>query len=60
MFKDKSDNRFEIVYKQGSGFGKTVNILKDKDTGVCYLYADTGYSIGLTVLVDSDGKPAKM
>lgn len=53
MFMNKEDSRFEVVYKQG--FNKT--IFKDKNTGVCYLYVREGNSGGLTVLVDSEGKP---
>ena len=51
MAKDK---RFEKVYGQGSG---TTEIWVDKETGVNYLYHSTGYSGGLTVLLDKDGKP---
>ena len=32
-------------------------IIVDKETGVNYLYHAAGYSGGLTVLVDRDGKP---
>ncbi len=32
-------------------------ILVDKQTGVNYLYAASGYSGGLTVLVDAMGNP---
>ena len=49
------DKRFEKVYSQG-----TMNITEiwvDKETGVNYIYHAAGYSGGLTVLVDKDGKP---
>ena len=47
--------RFEKVYSQG-----TINnteIWVDKETGVNYLYHASGYSGGLTPLLDRDGKP---
>lgn len=51
MAKDK---RFEKVYSQGAG---STEIWVDKETGVNYLYHSSGYSGGLTVLLDQDGKP---
>jgi len=51
MAKDK---RFERVYSQGMG---TIEIWVDKETGVNYLYRQSGYSGGMTVLLDKDGKP---
>lgn len=51
MAKEK---RFEKVYSQGMG---TTEIWVDKKTGVNYLYHSGGYSGGLTVLLDKDGKP---
>ena len=32
-------------------------VLVDRKTGVNYLWTEGGYSGGLTVLVDADGKP---
>ena len=49
MAKEK---RFETIYSQGAG---TIEIFVDKETGVNYLYRSTGYSGGLTVLLDKDG-----
>lgn len=51
MAKEK---RFEKVYSQGAG---SVEIWVDMETGVSYLYHSSGYSGGLTVLLDRDGKP---
>lgn len=51
MAKDK---RFEKVYSQSMG---TMEIWVDKETGVNYLYRQSGYSGGMTVLLDKDGKP---
>ena len=48
------NNRFEKVYTQGMG---SMEIWVDQETGVNYLYRSTGYSGGLTVLLDKDGKP---
>lgn len=52
MAKDK---RFEKVYSQG-GLGG-FEIWVDKETGVNYLYRQSGYSGGLTPLLDREGKP---
>ena len=51
MAKDK---RFERVYSQSMG---TIEIWVDKQTGVNYIYRQSGYSGGMTVLLDKDGKP---
>ena len=51
MSKEK---RFEKVYSQGIG---SMEIWVDRETGVNYLYRQSGYSGGLTVLLDKDGKP---
>ena len=51
----KTDDRFEVIYKQGVTKGQ--RILVDKETGVHYLYVFDGYGGGLTVLLDSEGKP---
>ena len=51
----KKEKRFEKVYSQG---GLTaVEILVDRETGVNYLFRQSGYGGGLTVLLDKDGKP---
>lgn len=52
MAKEK---RFECVYKQGGL--SSVQILRDTKTGVEYLYVQSGYSGGLTPLLDREGKP---
>ena len=52
----KKEERFEITYKQNK-FSGVVEILVDKETGVNYIYRSAGYSGGLTVLLDSEGKP---
>lgn len=49
------NERFEKIYSQGSL--TTIEIWVDKETGVNYLFRQSGYSGGLTVLLDKDGKP---
>ena len=51
----KEEKRFEKIYEQGKL--TTIEIWVDKETGVHYLYRQNGYSGGLTVLLDKDGKP---
>jgi len=53
----KKDNRFEIVKKENVSFGTGVQVLRDKQTGVHYLYCYAGYGGGLTPLLDWEGKP---
>ena len=48
----KKEKRFERVYSQSG-----IEILVDTETGVNYLFRQTGYGGGLTVLLDKDGKP---
>jgi len=38
-------------------FGTLTRVIVDKKTGVNYLFVTSGYSGGLTPLLDSDGKP---
>ncbi len=49
------NDRFEKVYSQGA-FSCT-ELLVDKETGVTYLFHQSGNAGGLTVLVDATGKP---
>ncbi len=49
------NERFEKIYSQGA-----VNIMEiwiDKETGVNYVFHASGYSGGMTPLLDRDGKP---
>ena len=52
----KKDKRF-IVKEQQGGLTIGATVLVDKQTGVNYLYINSGYSGGLTVLVDAMGNP---
>ena len=50
----KKEKRFEKVYSQEMG---SVTILVDKQTGVNYLFTQSGYAGGLTPLLNADGTP---
>ena len=55
---EKKEKRFIRTLAEGGGFsGPATYILVDRETGVNYLYAASGYGGGLTVLLDRDGKP---
>lgn len=54
MAKEKKEKRFIKTYSQTLG---SMEIWVDRKTGVNYLYRQSGYSGGLTVLVDAEGKP---
>ena len=51
------DKRFEVVSQEVSGLSYLRAILVDKETGVNYLFVQSGYAGGLTPLLDADGKP---
>lgn len=53
----KKDKRFEILSDEGLGVTKGAYILRDKQTGVQYLFFMNGYAGGLTPLLDKDGNP---
>ena len=53
MFED--NERFEIIYKQG--VINQTKILRDRLTGVNYIFHCEGNAAGLTVLLDHEGKP---
>ena len=48
------NERFEVIYSQGKL--TVTEIWVDKVTGVNYLYHVSGYSGGLTPLLDREGK----
>jgi len=50
-----AEKRFEEVYSQGRL--TVTKVLRDNQTGVLYMCQQEGYGLGLTVLVDADGKP---
>ena len=53
----KQGNRFEVTFVQKITLGSTIEVWVDKETGVNYIYRRDGYSGGLTVLLDAEGKP---
>lgn len=54
----KKDSRFIEVLAEGNGVLEPRKaVFVDRETGVNYLWYHDGYAGGLTVLVDSDGKP---
>lgn len=56
------EERFEVIYTQKlrtdvcAFLDAGVEILRDKQTGVMYVCRSSG-GVGITVLVDKDGKP---
>lgn len=55
MFGEKTNIRFDVIYKEGTLSG--CKIIVDKETGVHYLFSWDGYAGGITPLLDKDGKP---
>lgn len=51
------EKRFVVTYKQGGFANPGVKILVDKVTGVNYVWTESGYAGGLTVLLNRDGTP---
>jgi len=57
MFNSKTDKRFEVVIKKEDLGVVDVTVIRDKKTGVSYLFAETLNSAGLSPLLEADGKP---
>ncbi len=51
----KFNDRFEKVYSQGAL--NIIEIWVDKETGVNYIFRQSGNAGGFTPLLDRDGKP---
>ena len=49
--------RFIKIYSQSGFTDNLMQIWVDRETGVNYLYSASGYSGGLTVLLNRDGTP---
>ena len=49
------DKRFERTYKQGAM--DVIEIWVDRETGVNYVFRQSGYAGGITPLLDREGKP---
>ncbi|MFP3154648.1 DUF6440 family protein [Lachnospiraceae bacterium ZAX-1] len=52
----KKNKRFIVESNQGMGIGSTTSIIVDTETGVNYLLITSGYSAGVTSLLDENGK----
>ena len=52
----QDSNRFEKIHSE-SARTEGSEVLRDRETGVCYLYHWWGQTGGLTVLLNSDGSP---
>ncbi|GEN83441.1 hypothetical protein SLU01_17530 [Sporosarcina luteola] len=50
-----AEKRFEVIEKQGKL--EQFQVIRDNVTGVLYMSHAAGYGMGLTVLVDQEGKP---
>ena len=50
-------DRFDIKDRETLGLITDARVIVDKETGVNYLFVACGYGGGLTLLLDSDGKP---
>lgn len=48
-------DRFERIYSQGAL--NVMEIWVDRETGVNYVFHQSGYAGGMTPLLDRDGKP---
>ncbi len=54
----KKENRFIKIKTESGGFiMPSTTIFVDRQTGVNYLYASSGYGGGLTPLLNRDGTP---
>jgi len=51
----KKNDRFKKIYSQGSV--NVTEIWVDQETGVNYIFHASGYSGGMTPLLDKEGKP---
>ena len=51
------EKRFRKIKKENISFGDSAIVLQDTQTGVNYLFVQTGYAGGLTPLLDREGKP---
>lgn len=52
-----SNKRMKLVAKEGNAFGTNMKILVDTETKVQYMYIHEGFSGGLSVMLDQEGKP---
>ena len=58
MAKEKKEKRFHVDSNQkADSWGIGTYVIVDKKSGVNYLYCQSGYSGGLTPLLNRDGTP---
>ncbi|MGE4483765.1 MAG: DUF6440 family protein [Oscillospiraceae bacterium] len=55
--KSSDQKRFEVIHKEGLSLGESVKIIVDKKTGINYMFVSSGYSGGITALLERDGNP---
>lgn len=48
--------RFEVIEEQ-DGFLTSYQVVRDRETGVCYFQAQTAAGTALTPLLGTDGRP---
>lgn len=53
----RDQDRFDVIYEQKKGLGSRTRILRDRETGVCYLQTWDGLAACITLLVNADGSP---
>ena len=53
----KDKDRFVVTKYQGNVLSNHFQVIVDKQTGINYLAVRSGYGMGLTVLLDENGKP---
>lgn len=51
------NDRFDVIYEQKKGISSRTRILRDRETGVCYLQTWDGFAASITLLVNADGSP---
>lgn len=57
MKKDKKKTRFVVMESENINMVDTTYVIEDSETGVQYFAFKSGYGMGLTPLLNSDGKP---
>jgi hypothetical protein len=55
MFGNKKETRFEVVQDDPIKGFLISRVIKDKETGVLYLFHGSGQSGGITPLLDKEG-----
>lgn len=53
----KPEKPLIILYHQRFDATEYADVIKDTNTGVCYLFIKNGYGAGLTVMLNADGSP---